>query len=87
MRHCSMKLLGQADQLGLASPLKYAAIQSAKTKGPSSRQAGLDASDQPRVPFEGHGEEFFLDILFNRTSEIDCNISCAPVSVVRYPDG
>jgi hypothetical protein len=66
-----MKLLGQADQLGLASPLKYAAIQSAKTKGPSSRQAALDASDQPRVPFEGHGEEFFLDILFNGMSRVE----------------
>ena len=66
-----MKPLGQGDQLGLASPLKYAAIQSGKTKSPASKEAGLDASYQPRVP-RGDGEEFFLDILFNRMSAIAC---------------
>ena len=65
-----MKPLGQGDQLGLASPLKYAAIQSGKTKSPSSKEAGLDASYQPRVPSRGDGEELFLDILFNRMSEM-----------------
>lgn len=65
-----MKPLGQGDQLGLASPLKYAAIQSGKTKSPSNKEAGLDASYQPSCPLEEDGEEFFLDILFNRMSEI-----------------
>jgi hypothetical protein len=55
-----MKPLSQGDQLGLASPLKYAAIQSGKTKSPSSKEAGLDASYQPRVPSRGTVKNFFL---------------------------
>ena len=65
-----MKPLGQGDQLGLASPLKYAAIQSGKTKTPSNKEAGLDVSHHALVSREGRGENFFLDILFNRMSVI-----------------
>jgi hypothetical protein len=66
-----MKPSSRDQQLGLASPPNYAAIQSGKTKTPlkgrrSSRQ-GLDAS---HTAFrEGRGENFFLDILFHRMSE------------------
>ena len=63
-RHCSMKPLGQGGQLGLASPLKYAAIQSGKTKSPSSKETGLDASYQPRVPSRGTEKKFFLTSSF-----------------------
>jgi hypothetical protein len=59
-----MKPLGQEDQLGLASPLKYAAIQSGKTKSPSSKEAGLDASYQPRVLSRGTEKNFFLTSSF-----------------------
>jgi hypothetical protein len=41
-----MKPLPGNQQLGLASPLKYAAIQSDKTKNPSTQGTGLDASKQ-----------------------------------------
>jgi len=34
-RHCFMKPLSWDKQLGLVSPLEYAAIQGGKTKGPS----------------------------------------------------
>jgi hypothetical protein len=58
------------DQLGLASPLNYAAIQSTKTKTPLRRrrcEQGLDAS---HIAFRGEGREFFLDILFHRVSDV-----------------
>ena len=57
-------------QLGLASPLQYAAIQSDKTKKPSKKGDGAGCKSQRlRIP-RGQGEEFFLDILFHRMSEI-----------------
>ena len=57
-------------QLELASPLNYAATQSGKINkiSPSKKEAGLDVSHQRLVSREGRGENFFLDILFNRMS-------------------
>jgi len=57
-------------QLGLASPRKYAAIQRGKTKNPSKKETGLDASYNTRVSLEGRENNFFLDILFHRMSAI-----------------
>jgi hypothetical protein len=63
-----MKPLPGNQQLGLASPLNYAAIQSGNIKSPSKKEAGLDVSHHALVSREGRGENFFLDILFNRMS-------------------
>jgi hypothetical protein len=41
-----MKPLPGNHQLGLASPLKYAAIQSGENQKPSTKGTGLDASKQ-----------------------------------------
>jgi hypothetical protein len=41
-----MKPLPGNQQLGLASPLKYAAIQSGKNQNPSMKGTGLDVSHQ-----------------------------------------
>ena len=57
-------------QLGLASPLKCVAIQSAKTKSSSKKEIGLDASHCTRVSLEEREKNFFLDILFHRMSQI-----------------
>jgi hypothetical protein len=65
-----MKPLSWDKQLGLASPLKCAASQSGEIKGPSNKEAGLDVSHHALVSREGRGEIFFLDILFNRMSEM-----------------
>ena len=45
-------------QLGLASPLKCAAIQSGQTKNPSKNEVGLDVSHHARISQRG-GEKFF----------------------------
>jgi hypothetical protein len=66
-----MKPLAQGEQLGLASPLKYAATQGGKTKSPSNKEAGLDAIHQSCVPSRGTEKNFFLDILFHRMSAIE----------------
>jgi hypothetical protein len=63
-----MKPSSRDYQLGLASPLNYAAIQSGNIKSPSKKEAGLDVSHRALVSREGRGENFFLDILFNRMS-------------------
>ena len=63
-----MKPSSRDYQLGLASPLNYAAIQSGNIKSPSKKEAGLDVSHHALVSREGRGENFFLDILFNRMS-------------------
>src|SRR5215467_3812843 len=57
-------------QLGLASPLNYAANQSGNIniKSPSKKEPGLDVSHQALVSREGRGEKFFLDIRFHRMS-------------------
>jgi len=65
-----MKLLSWDQQLGLASPLPYAANQSGKTKIPSKNETGLDASRHTRVSAEGAEKNFLLDILFHRMSDM-----------------
>jgi hypothetical protein len=57
-------------QLGMASPLECAAIQSEQIKSPSKKEAGMDVSHHALVSREGRGENFFLDIPFHRMSEI-----------------
>jgi hypothetical protein len=47
-------------QLGLASPLKCAAIQSKQTKTPSTHVVGLDVSHHIHLSLEGKGKYFFL---------------------------
>ena len=51
-------------QLGLASPLNYAAIQSGKTKSPSNRETGLDVSHHSRVSGRAEEKLFFLTSSF-----------------------
>jgi hypothetical protein len=67
-RYRYLKPSSRDHQLGLASPLNYAAIQSGKIKSPSKKEAGLDVSHHDLVPAEGRGEKFFLDIPFHRMS-------------------
>jgi hypothetical protein len=60
-----MKPSNRESQLGLASPLNYAAIQSGKTKTPLRRRRsgqGLDASHNTFR--EGRGENFLLTSSF-----------------------
>ena len=52
--------ISRDSQLGLASPLNYAAIQNGKIKSPSNKEAGLDVSHHALVSREGTGETFFL---------------------------
>ena len=52
-------------QLGLASPLEFAASQSGETNNPSENETGLDVSHHTHVSPEGRGKYFFLDILFH----------------------
>lgn len=59
-----MKLLAWDKQLGLASPLNNAAIHSGKTKNPSTKEAGLDASRQSSSSPGGEGESLFLTSSF-----------------------
>jgi len=65
-----MKPLSWDKQLGLALPLKCAAIQSGQTNNPSKDEVGLDASHHIHVSPEGRGKYCFLDILFHRMSVI-----------------
>ena len=56
-------------QLGLASPLKYAASQSDQTNNPSKNEVRLDVSHHARISQRG-GEKFFsLTSLFIGLSE------------------
>jgi hypothetical protein len=67
-----MKPLPGNHQLGLASPLKYAAIKSGENQKPSTKGSGLMQASS-RSP-EGKGKDFFLDILFYRMSEsLNCD--------------
>ena|ERR1700686_5248138 len=76
-------------QLGLASPLKCATIQSGQTKNPSKNKVGLDVSHQTRTSLERKGKYFVLDILSHRMSAIamfrqlrsDCLFLAATVAV------
>jgi hypothetical protein len=61
-----MKSSSWDQQLGLASPLNYAAIQSGKTKTPLRRRRSGQGLDASFTAFRGEGREFFLDILFHR---------------------
>jgi hypothetical protein len=63
-----MKSSSWDQQLGLASPLNYAAIQSGKTKTPLRRRRSGQGLDASFTAFRGEGREFFLDILFHRMS-------------------
>ena len=65
-----MKPSSRDYQLGLASPLNYAAIRSGNIKSPSKKEAGLDVSYHALVSHEGRGENFFLDIRFHWMSAI-----------------
>jgi hypothetical protein len=60
------------DQLRLASPLNYAAIQSGKTKTPLRRRRSEQGLDASQIAFRGEGREFVLDILFHRMSAKAC---------------
>jgi hypothetical protein len=64
-----MKPLPGNQQLGLASPQQYAAIQSGENqKNPPRRGRGwMQASSKSP---EGKGKDLFLDILFYRMSEM-----------------
>src|SRR5262249_35278427 len=62
-RHRSMKPSSR-DQLGLASPLNYAAIQSGNIKSPFKKEAGLDVSHHALVSRDGRGENLFLTSSF-----------------------
>jgi hypothetical protein len=53
-----MKPSSRDYQLGLASPLNYAAIQCGNIKNPSTKEAGLDVSHHAWFP-AGGGERFF----------------------------
>ena len=74
-RHRSMKLSSRDPQLGLASPLNYAANKSGKIKikikSPSKKEAGAGCKSPALASREGTGETFFLDILFHRMSEMN----------------
>jgi len=59
-----MKPSSRDYQLGLASPLNCAVIQSGNIKNPSNKEAGLDVSHHARVSREGEGEIFFLTSSF-----------------------
>jgi hypothetical protein len=71
-RHRSMKPSSRDSQLGLASPLNYAANKSGKIKikSPSKKEAGAGCKSPALASREGTGETFFLDILFHRMSEM-----------------
>jgi hypothetical protein len=59
-RHRSMKLSSRDPQLGLASPLNYAAIQSGKTKTPLRRKRSGQGLDASRItPSARAGERIF----------------------------
>src|ERR1700752_2782610 len=70
-RHRSMKPSSRDPQLGLASPLNYAANKSGKIKikSPSKKEAGAGCKSPALASCEGTGETFFLDIFFHRMSE------------------
>jgi hypothetical protein len=55
-----MKPSSRDSQLGLPSPLHYAAIQNRNIKSPSNKEAGLDVSNHALVSREGREESFFL---------------------------
>ena len=62
--HCFMKPLSWDKQLGLALPLKCAAIQNGQTNNPSRNETGLDASHHIRILPKGGKNLFFLTSSF-----------------------
>src|SRR5580765_1744783 len=66
-----MKPSSRDPQLGLASPLNYAANKSGKIKSPSKKEAGAGCKSPALASREGTGEICFLDILFHRMSEME----------------
>jgi hypothetical protein len=72
-----MKPSSRDHQLGLASPLNYAAIKSGKTKTPSKKEEmEAGAGCQATLAFrEGEGRDFFLDILFHSAASRNQNSS------------
>ena len=79
-----MKSSSRDYPLGLASPRNYAAIQSGNIKSPSKKEAGLDVSHHALVSREGKGENFSLDILFHRMSEMGL-FPPVDVRMARFP--
>src|SRR5215475_13792660 len=69
-----MKHSSRDYQLGLASPLNYAAIQNGNIKSSSKKEAGLDVNQHALVSREGRGREFFLDIPFHRMCVIESRV-------------
>jgi hypothetical protein len=59
-----MKPSSRDYQLGLASPLNYAAIQSGNIKNPSHKEAGLDVTQAPWFPARAGKRIFFLTSSF-----------------------
>jgi len=77
-RHRSVKPSNRDPQLGLASPLNYATIQSGKTNTPLRRRRsgqGLDAS--PNAIREGREENFFLTSSFTARHSRNQTLSLA----------
>jgi hypothetical protein len=75
-----MKPLSWDKQLGLALPLKCAAIQSGQTNNPSKNETGLDASHHARIFPRGGENLFFLTSSFrgewNRLISTVAVVSC-----------
>jgi hypothetical protein len=72
-------------QLGLASPLKCAAIQSGQTNNPSRNETGLDASHHIHVSPEGRGEDLFLDILIGLLTHYKARTEALCESIEKSP--
>jgi hypothetical protein len=85
--HRSMKPSSRDPQLGLASPLNYAANKSGKIKikSPSKKEAGAGCKSPALASREGTGETFFLDIFFHRTSDTGCFDNDAKVHCANRP--
>jgi len=71
-RYRYMKRSIRDEQLGLRSPLNYAAIQSGKTKTSLRRRRRRQGSDASHTAsHRGEGRNFFLDVLFHRMSDME----------------
>jgi hypothetical protein len=82
-----MKPSSRDQQLGLASPLNYAAIQSGKTKNPSNKEEmEAGAGCQAHTAFrEGREENFFLTSSFtarrSRNQTLSSAFSCQRLAI------
>jgi hypothetical protein len=91
-RHRSMKPSSRDPQLGLASPLNYAANKSGKIKikSPSKKEAGAGCKSPALASREGTGETFFLDILFHamfRQQPLGHHLWSRPARIVEVVKG